>query len=102
MVAYATMFTLMSDSAFQGRIEIAQMSAATDVLTELASTTDHSLRLKWANHILDGKPDMTIQEVSRYVCANSSVISSGVDIADASLKTVVVGLIPQFITKVCE
>ena len=102
MAAYTEMHALLNNADFQNRIQIASLSAANDVLAELSSTADHTLRLKWANNVLDGTPTMTIQEVTRYVCANASVITAGATIADASLKTVVTGLIPQFITKECE
>jgi hypothetical protein len=96
MATYSEIFNLWAtDSVLKNKVIVSCVTSAQTIFNEAVGVTNHAERLVWANKVL-ANPTNEAQRMLWGVCLNSTVQTSGAGIADASLQTVVDGLVNFF------
>ena len=93
MANYVDLWDLLYNDQFMHRVFFAQRIAALAVIDENPSTPNHANRLDWANKCILGQLIGDQRQTMVRVCASPEVQAQGFPISDATLQTVVNGLI---------
>ena len=87
-MTYTEAAALARDIEFQGRVKIAALRFASDVLMEPAATPGHIARYRWALQMIQ-QPDFTASQLQPLVVIESAVDAAGAAVGDGALQIVV-------------
>lgn len=85
---YAATSALISNQAFQGRVQVACLHFANYIAGEAADVPAHVTRLKWAGQTF-ASPMQSAMQITPTVVMDPSVQADGEAITDANLQTAV-------------
>jgi hypothetical protein len=84
-LAYTDSAGLMQDIEFQGRVKVACLTFANNILGEDPATAAHNTRLKWAQQCMLN-PQQAAQQCQHNVVMQPQVQAVGKDVTDADLQ----------------
>jgi phage tail tape-measure protein len=86
-MAYADIYNAANDAAiFQPRCVVAMWTAATAIQNEAANTTDHAIRLDWANRVLRGQVTIPQRVLAALVLQNPTIAANPGATLDADIQ----------------
>jgi hypothetical protein len=87
-MTYLESAALARDAEFQGRVKIAALRYASEVLMESPDTPGHIARYRWALEMIR-QPDYQASQLQPLVVISPAVDAAGAAIPDAALQTAV-------------
>ena len=95
-LTYVTSAAFINDTGFRGRVKIACITLAEQIMAEPSTTAGHNSRVRWALQVFQN-PDGMASQVAQLAVLDTNVQAQGSAATDAQIQTAVQNAVPNLI-----